>query len=259
MHIQGNYKMDKTSWPLLMSISPNDFRPHGRFAHIFIPKYVYVPREIFTFLDIHMLKGNPLYQLTWQFCYAARREADKWTTLEDIDESVSHWTDILLNMYGLNNMNLSLIDVVQAQAAHKWKDTMTKEETDPYVWYDLFIRPVEVLFARKAAMNDKLVYALKCQQHTTDLFQLVCNLVNLPNTIPLMATECVEEMSKVRHLPYRDTIASVVIQAIGSGMNEETLMKATHPMIRLGQFGICTKLVEAIGHCLHILVNHKSH
>jgi len=39
------------------------------------------------------------------------------------------------------------------------------------------------------------------------------------------------------------TIASVVIQAIGSSTNEETLMKATHPMIRLGQFGACTKLV----------------
>ena len=41
----------------------------------------------------------------------------------------------------------------------------------------------------------------------------------------------------------RGTIASAVIQAIGSGTNEETLMKATHPMIRLGQFGACTKLV----------------
>jgi len=39
---------------------------------------------------------------------------------------------------------------------------------------------------------------------------------------------------------HRGTIASVVIQAIGSGTNEETLMKATHPMIRLGQFGTCT-------------------
>jgi len=36
---------------------------------------------------------------------------------------------------------------------------------------------------------------------------------------------------------YRGTAASVVIQAIGSGTNEETLMKATHPMIKLGQFG----------------------
>jgi hypothetical protein len=39
------------------------------------------------------------------------------------------------------------------------------------------------------------------------------------------------------------TVASVVIQAIGSGTIEETLMKATHPMNRLGQFGTCTKLV----------------
>ena len=177
-----------------MSISPNNFRPSGPFANIFIPKYVYVPWEIFIFLDFHMLKGNPLNQLTCQFCYAARREADKWITLDEIGESVSHWTDILLNLHGLNNMNLSLIDVLQAQAAHKWKATMSKEETDPYILYNLFIRPTEVLFARKAAMNYKLVYAFKCQQHTTDLFQLVYNLVNLPNTLPLTSFKCVEEM-----------------------------------------------------------------
>jgi len=41
----------------------------------------------------------------------------------------------------------------------------------------------------------------------------------------------------------RGTVASVVIQAIGSGTHEETLMKATHPIFRLGQFGACTKLV----------------
>ena len=55
-------------------------------------------------------------------------------------------------------------------------------------------------------MNEKLVYALKCQQHTTDLFQLVCNLVNLPNTIPLTSVEWVEEMSKTRHLPAKSLI-----------------------------------------------------
>jgi len=42
---------------------------------------------------------------------------------------------------------------------------------------------------------------------------------------------------------YRGTIASVEIQAIGSGTNDETLMKATHPMVRLGQFGACIKLI----------------
>ncbi len=42
---------------------------------------------------------------------------------------------------------------------------------------------------------------------------------------------------------YHGTVASVVIKAIVSGTNEDTLMKATHPMIMLGQFGACTKLV----------------
>ncbi len=57
----------------------------------------------------------------------------------------------------------------------------------------------------------------------------------------------------------RGTVASAVIQVIGNGMNEETLMKATNPMIRKGQFGICIKLVWTIGYCLHILINHKSY
>jgi len=46
-------------------------------------------------------------------------------------------------------MNLGFIDVVLAQATRKWYDVMCKEEKDPYVWYDLFIRPTEPLFARK--------------------------------------------------------------------------------------------------------------
>jgi hypothetical protein len=167
---------------------------------------VYVPREIFLYLGFVMPKGTPLYHLTWQFCYAARREAEKWITQQDVGESISHWTDILLNVNGQNNFNMSLIDIIQAQAANKWKETSQKEDKDPYFWYDTFIRPTEILLARKAAMNDKLVLSFKCQQHTSDFFQLVCNLVNIPTTIPLTAVECVEEMSKIRHLPAKAMI-----------------------------------------------------
>ena len=206
MHVQANYKLTPTTWPTLMAINPNDFRPQGRFAHIYIPKYVYVPREIFTYMGLPIAKHTPLYHLTWQFCYAARREADKWITEQDIGDSVSHWNDILINAHGLNNMNLSLIDVVQVQAAHKWKNTMISQETDPFVWYDLFIRPTEPLFANKAQMNEQLTLAFKCQQHTMDFFNLVCNLVNIPQHVPLTAIECVEEMSKIRHLPAKNLI-----------------------------------------------------
>jgi hypothetical protein len=70
-HIQGNYKLEKTVWPASMSNSPDNFRPLGRFAYIFIPKYVYVPREVFTYLNIQLPKVTLAYHLTWQFCYAA--------------------------------------------------------------------------------------------------------------------------------------------------------------------------------------------
>ena len=59
----------------------------------------------------------------------------------------------------------------------------------------------------------------------------------------IMVNSNVGIVSNKHIIKNHDTIASVVIQAIGSGTNEETLMLATHPMIRLGQFGACTKLV----------------
>ncbi len=133
-HIQGNYKLEKTVWPALMSISPDNFRPLGRFGHIFIPKYVYVPREVFTYLNIQLPKGTPAYHLTWQFFYAALQEANKWTDGKDITQSTSHWTDILLDTNATNNIPFNLIDVIQAEAAQKWKTTMLKMEQDPYVW-----------------------------------------------------------------------------------------------------------------------------
>ncbi len=42
----------------------------------------------------------------------------------------------------------------------------------------------------------------------------------------------------------RGTVTIVVIKVIGSRTNEETLMKATHTMIRLGQFGASTILTH---------------
>jgi hypothetical protein len=42
----------------------------------------------------------------------------------------------------------------------------------------------------------------------------------------------INHLSIKKDYNYRGTVASAVIQAIRNGMNEETLMKATHPMIR---------------------------
>ncbi len=116
-------------WPALMSISPDDFWPLGRFAHILIPKYVYVPREVFTYLNIQLPKGTTTYHLTWQFCYAAQQEANKWTDKKDIKQSTSHWTP-----KPQNSIQFNLIDVIQAKAAQKCKNTILKTEKDANVW-----------------------------------------------------------------------------------------------------------------------------
>jgi hypothetical protein len=63
--------------------------------------------------------------------------------------------------------------------------------------YDLFIQPIEIIFARKSSLNRKLVTAMKCQQHAKDFYLLICNLTNIPHNLPLTAVECIEEMSKI--------------------------------------------------------------
>ncbi len=79
-------------------------------------------------LDIQLPKGTPAYHLTWQFCYAARQEANKWTEGSEITKSTSHWTDILLDPKATNNIQFNTIDIIQAEAAQKWKITMLKTE-----------------------------------------------------------------------------------------------------------------------------------
>jgi hypothetical protein len=105
------------------------------------------------------------------------------------------WTPKLPTTYS----STSLV-FIQAKAAQKWKVTLLKTECDPYVWYDLFIPPMEIIFTRKSALNGKLVNAMKCQQHAKEFYHTICNLANIPHTVPLTATECIEEMSKIRHL-----------------------------------------------------------
>jgi hypothetical protein len=113
---------------------------------------------------------------------------------------MSHWTDILLDTKATNNIQFNLIDIIQAEAAQKWKVTLLKTERDPYVWYDLFIGPMEIIFARKTVLNGKLVNAMKCQQHAKEFYHTICNLANIPHTLPLTIMECIKEMTKIRHL-----------------------------------------------------------
>jgi hypothetical protein len=55
-------------------IEPNDFSPTGRFSHIYIPNYVYVPTKILTQLGKVTLCVTDLhYHLIWNTLYRARQ------------------------------------------------------------------------------------------------------------------------------------------------------------------------------------------
>ncbi len=79
--------------------------------------------------------------------------------------------------------------------------------------------------------NPDLLFSL------THIFSVFVNRLGLFMANALFFFMSQTHSSKQLKLGNRGTVASVVIQAIGSGTNEETLMKATHPMIRIGQFG----------------------
>jgi hypothetical protein len=41
---------------------------------------------------------------------------------------------------------------------------------------------------------------MKCQNHAKEFYTTVCNLANIPHNTLLTAVDCIEDMSKVRHL-----------------------------------------------------------
>jgi hypothetical protein len=55
-------------------IEESDFAPNGRFSHIFIPNYVYVPTEVLTKLKkITLNVTDVYYHVLWHKLYTARR------------------------------------------------------------------------------------------------------------------------------------------------------------------------------------------
>jgi hypothetical protein len=69
----------------------------------------------------------------------------------------------------------------------------------------LFICPLEIIFARKSALNGKLVSAMRCQQHAKEFHHMICNLTNIPHTILLTA---MDRRNVKNQTPDRKTIAT---------------------------------------------------
>jgi hypothetical protein len=93
-----------------------------------------------------------------------------------------------------------------------------------------FHLPYRTNFSRKSALNGKLVTAMKCQQHAKEFYHLICNLVKIPHNQPLTAVECIEKMSKIRHLTAKQLLQT----------STTDVPVATTQKVKLHSSNICT-------------------
>jgi hypothetical protein len=75
-------------------IAAEDFNPTGRFSHIFIPKYVYVPPEILTKLGkVTLCVTDVHYHIIWYKLYRSRPEAAEAYQLQHKELKPYEWIE----------------------------------------------------------------------------------------------------------------------------------------------------------------------
>ena len=102
--VETNMK-DTINHNMLLSIQPADFFPAGRFSHLHIPKYVYIPAEIAASINVKQERINSHHVIIWRHLYVAHREAqaiieaDRATWLQRAEEmkDACPWISLLMD------------------------------------------------------------------------------------------------------------------------------------------------------------------
>jgi len=184
-------------------VKPADFLPGGRFAHLLIPTYPYVPSEILEAFNICAKRNSPTYFNAWRQCYAAAFQSDKIFKKSgntDFDEPYpndSPWMKTMIRPMR-RNIDINTLAKVQHQAAiekakaRHWD--LTKEEV-----YDWFIRPVERLVALNMPCSTYLTKATRDEAAANYLYQIIWRYVGFPTPPAILSPkDMVIEMSRIR-------------------------------------------------------------
>jgi hypothetical protein len=189
-------------------IGAEDFAPHGRFSHVFIPNYVYVPSDILTEIGKVALCVTDLhYHLIWYKLYRARRAAADAYHLQHKELKpyewieASPWVNILEDVTVAKPRFTEHLDVLQNRSAIQKTPFATLHGTARSVIYDRFFRPLERLIATDMPLHKRLIRALSSDTKTDNLAAILTKLAGLPG-LPdhIRAAYIVENMSTVRHL-----------------------------------------------------------
>ena len=150
---------------------PKHFLPSGKWAHIYIPNYIYVPPEIS--FEMVGLEPHPLayiQYLSWSRLKYARDMAfiehpeiiDHWNTqayVEYFTRSPFHYYFLQQTDSGPQHLITPLMDI-QHCAAHQALKTNPVEQLSPTQFYDQFIRPLEFLVSRGLGLMETLPSAI---------------------------------------------------------------------------------------------------
>ena len=193
-------------------VSFQDFLPNGKLAHIFIPRYVYVPKSILK-LTLGKAEIDAKDELSlWSKLTAARNEAAR--AMSDTDQTQFHKqiyqvNSPLLSLAGEDSKNnhFSIMDAVQHSAAHKFLKNTKLENVDAKLSYDLFIRPLEHLFAKDMVLHQKLMESQSNKDCQEWLLTKVLTMVGIEPEPYTNSDFFFTELSKIKMLNKGDLTA----------------------------------------------------
>jgi hypothetical protein len=202
----------------------------GRFCHIFIPNYVYVPPEVLQEYGLDIDLRSVEFSVVWRRLYRARTLACTTVTdtidLSDVMAQLRHdvpWIQILRSNNVQKTFPFDDLDVLQyataAQRGFRELHSLTNRQI-----YDCFIRPLERLVAIDMPLTNRLRWAFTCKDETDDLVTILLQLAGLPDTpVGLSSRFMIEELSKIRALRSADFRRQDPLDS----------PKVTHPYVRL--------------------------
>jgi hypothetical protein len=194
--IKGNTILDpriEVPW-----VEPYHFTPGGALQHIFIPKYVYIPKDVFARFNIWLDKDTTSYIVFWRHLREAQHQANKLITPEQLKSA--HKTDYrkMLKHQTPKTVHTTKRDIIQHAYAHVEAEKIGWRNMKLSNIYDWFIRPLERYFAIDMPQGAALMRAMLYPKSAHRLTDFIMKYTGIKKNILKHSVYVIEEMSRIR-------------------------------------------------------------
>ena len=190
------------------SIDELDFMCAGRYAHIFIPSYVYVPEDVLkNEAAFRLPEQSAEYYALWHKLYHSRREAAEEAEKRPplLQKYNVPWINLLQDKKVAKPLFVEMLDQLQYTTAHAVLETKPVDHMSRQRIYDTFFRPLERLVAADLKLGEYLrtgmIYPDTALALVNSLIKLT-GLSHLPKHVS--ASFIMTQMSRVRLWSSRD-------------------------------------------------------